>query len=243
MNGAQDLGGAMGFGAVVPEHDEEIFHAAWERHAFAITLAAGFTGQWNIDMARSARESLPPAQYLASSYYEIWFEGLQRLLIARGMIGEQELRAALAGQLPGEALGVRSAEAAARRVAAKDVAAVLAKGGPTERPAEQAARFQIGDAVRTVVIHPAHHTRLPRYVRGKRGRILATHGAHVFPDTNAQGLGEHPCWLYTVQFDAHELWGPDTTASSVCVDCWEPYLQPDTPLDQTRDPMASAVSR
>jgi len=32
--------------------------------------------------------------------------------------------------------------------------------------------------------------------------------------------------LYTVRFDAKELWGPDTTAGSVCVDCWEPYLEP-----------------
>jgi hypothetical protein len=123
------------------------------------------------------------------------------------------------------------------------VPAVLAKGGPTERPAVQAARFQVGDPVRTVVIHPAHHTRLPRYVRGKRGRILATHGAHVFPDTNAQGLGEHPCWLYTVQFDAHELWGPDTTAASICVDCWEPYLQPDMAQEKIADAQSDEAGR
>lgn len=74
-------------------------------------------------------------------------------------------------------------------------------------------------------MNPATHTRLPRYCRGKRGTIISVRGAHVFPDTNALAQGEHPQWLYTVQFEAAELWGPDTTASSVCVDCWEPYLE------------------
>ena len=41
MNGAQDLGGMMGFGPVQPEAHEPVFHADWERRAFAITLASG----------------------------------------------------------------------------------------------------------------------------------------------------------------------------------------------------------
>jgi nitrile hydratase len=215
MNGAQDMGGAMGFGPVRPEADEPVFHAEWERRAFAITVAAGFTGQWNIDMVRSARESLPPAQYLASSYYEIWFEGLKRLLVDRGMVSGDELR-------DGRALG--PSKPGVRALSAADAPAALARGGPSERPAVAPARFAVGDAVRTFEMNPSHHTRLPRYARGKRGTVVALHGAHVFPDTNARGLGEHPQWLYTVRFDAREIWGPDTTASSVCVDCWEPYL-------------------
>jgi len=217
MNGAQDMGGAMGFGPVEPEAHEPVFHAPWERRAFALTVATGFTGQWNIDMARSARESIPPAQYLASSYYEIWFEGLRRLLVDRGLVSPEELESGRA-QGPGKA-GVRPLVAA-------DVWSMLSRGGPSQRPAPSAARFSVGDAVRAAVIHPLHHTRLPRYVRGKRGTVVSLHGAHVFPDTNARGLGENPQWLYTVRFDAHELWGPDTTASSVCADCWESYLEP-----------------
>lgn len=220
MNGAQDLGGAMGFGPVELEANEPVFHSEWERRAFAITLASGFLGQWNIDKARSARESLPPATYLASSYYEIWFEGLCKLLLDKGFVDARELQSGEAG-----AVNAAQRELAARRVPAAAVAEVLARGGPTEREISQPQGFFVGDRVRTKVMHPAHHTRLPRYVRGKEGRIVAVRGAHVFPDTNAQGLGEQPCWLYTVQFDAQELWGPDTTASSICVDCWEPYLE------------------
>ena len=216
MNGAQDLGGMMGFGPVVPEANEPVFHAQWERRAFALTMAAGFTGQWNIDMSRSVRESLSPAQYLSSSYYEIWFEGLKRLLVDRALLSADELAAA-------RPLG--PARPQVRVLAADKVAEALARGGPSERAAPAPARFAQGDAVRTLEMNPVHHTRLPRYVRGKSGRIVALHGAHVFPDTNAHGLGEQPQWLYTVRFEARELWGADTTAASVFVNCWEPYLE------------------
>ena len=70
MNGIHDMGGMHGFGPVQAEPGEPLFHAPWERRALGLTLAMGATGQWNIDISRSARESLPPAIYLASSYYE-----------------------------------------------------------------------------------------------------------------------------------------------------------------------------
>lgn len=217
MNGAQDLGGMMGFGPIRPDPDEAIFHDAWERRVFAMTLATGFTAQWNIDMARSARESLPPPQYLASTYYQIWFEGLQRLLVARGMASADEIAQgrSLQAPLPG-----------ITAVGPERVAAVLARGGPTEREAPAPARFAVGDRVLTRNLNPTGHVRLPRYVRGRVGTVVALHGAHVFPDTNARGEGEHPEWLYTVAFSGHELWGTQTTADSVRVDCWEPYLDP-----------------
>ena len=52
------------------------------------------------------------------------------------------------------------------------------------------------------------------------------HGAHVFADTHAQGLGEQAQWLYTVVFDGQELWGAEASAGlRVSVDAWEPYLE------------------
>lgn len=220
MNGPQDLGGAMGFGPVLPEADEPIFHEPWERRAFALTLAAGFLGRWNIDMARSFRESLPPARYLASSYYEIWTLALERLLVARGLVSEEELAAGR--PISPASSGLRVPDAAASRK-------ILATGGPTEREPAAAARFAPGDAVITRNMHPVAHTRLPRYARGKHGVIVSCHGAHVFPDTNARAEGEHPQWLYTVAFEGSELWGQDTTADSVRLDLWESYLLPVDP--------------
>ena len=69
MNGAHDLCGMHGFGPVEIERDEPVFHQEWERRAFAITLASGFLGKWNIDQGRFAREQMPPAEYLTTTYY------------------------------------------------------------------------------------------------------------------------------------------------------------------------------
>ena len=103
---------------------------------------------------------------------------------------------------------------------------MLAKGSPTERPATVPARFRVGDPVRAKVMHPAGHTRLPRYVRGRLGRIERVHGAHVFPDASAAGAGEDPRWLYSVAFEAREIWGEQARAGDeIVVDLFEPYLE------------------
>ena len=215
-----DLGGQGGHGRVVPEPEGELFHAAWEPRVLALTLAMGASGAWNIDASRAARETLP--DYARLGYYEIWMAALQRLLAERGLVTAAELVA-------GRAL--QPAPPLPRRLAAADVAAALARGSATERPASQPARFALGDAVRTRADVATHHTRLPRYASGKRGVIERLHGMHVFADAQAQGLGEQPQWLYTVAFDGAELWGsePDNDARRglrVSVDAWEPYLEP-----------------
>ena len=218
MNGGQDLGGMMGFGPVEPEADEPVFHADWERRALAVTLAMGAAGVWNIDKARHARESLHPARYLASSYYQIWIAGLIRLLKASRLVTPQELATGR---------GLQPSSPVPRVLAAADVDRVLGKGARTLREAEAPARFRQGQAVRARNMHPNGHTRLPRYLRGREGEITRVHGAHVFPDSHAHDLGEDPQWLYTVRFSARELWGGDRNAGdTVHADLWEPYLEP-----------------
>ncbi|MEP1931195.1 MAG: nitrile hydratase subunit beta [Roseibium sp.] len=216
MNGAQDLGGQMGFGPIELEDNEPNFHAKWEERAFALTLAMGATGSWNIDTSRHARESLPPADYLSSSYYKIWTMGLERLCLDNGLITESELSS-------GNAL--EPAKPVKQVLTAENVSAVLAKGGPADRPEEQPARFKVGDKIRTKRMHPEGHTRLPRYARDTVGVIDAIHGVHVFPDTSAHGKGENPTWLYSVAFKGTDVWGPDSDPSvSLRIDLWEPYL-------------------
>lgn len=218
MNGAADMGGMMGFGPVKPEPEHIRFHAEWERRVLAMTLAMGATGQWNIDQSRSARESLPPPQYLAKSYYEIWLAGLEKLMTERGLVSADEIEAGRVLAPPKQLARILKAEA---------VPAVLAKGGPTEREATQPARFKLGDRVRAKNMHPAGHTRLPRYVRGHVGVVELLHGVHVFPDASAQGQGEQPQWLYTVRFNGRELWGEGADPTvSVSVDAWDSYLEP-----------------
>jgi nitrile hydratase len=219
MNGAQDMGGAHGFGAVRSEGlDEPVFHDEWERRVFALTIAMGATGAWNLDESRFARESLAPPDYLSKTYYEIWLAGLERLMTQRGLVAEDEVKA---GRPLGPGAPVR------RTLAAGDVAAAMRRGGPTDREPAGAARFEPGDRVRARNIHPPTHTRLPRYARGHVGTVVAVHGCHVFPDAHAHGAGEDPRWLYTVRFDARELWGADADpAVAVSVDAFEPYLEP-----------------
>jgi nitrile hydratase subunit beta len=218
MNGVHDMGGLQGFGPVAPEAHEPLFHAAWERRALGLTLAMGATGQWNIDQSRAMRESLPPAQYLGSSYYQIWLAALERLMLQRGLVDAAELAAGHAQQPPRPVARVLRADA---------VDAALARGTPASRPAANAARFAVGDRVRARNLNPATHTRLPRYVRGHVGTVVGVHGAHVFPDAHATTGDEVPQWLYTVEFTAAELWGPQgDPRGAVSVDAWDAYLDP-----------------
>ena len=173
----------------------------------ALVVAMGPTGMSNIDMNRSVRETLP--NYRDLSYYEIWLAALEKLAARTGVLSD-------------------SPPAPKRVLHADDVLAAITKGFPASRPATRPARFALGDRVRTVAVQPQHHTRLPAYARGKTGVITHLHGTHVFPDTNAQGLGESPQWLYTVAFDAQEIWGETARAqrSVISVDAFEPYLEP-----------------
>lgn len=211
-----DLGGLADDRPVVPEPNEPPFHADWEARALALTLAMGATGSWNIDMSRSARETLPG--YARLDYYRIWLAALEKLLAERGLAAADEIAAARA---------LHPAPGVPRVLQADNVAAVLAAGSPTERAAATAPRFAVGQRVRTRADAPDHHTRLPGYARGRVGRIAQQRGVHVFADSHAQGLGENPCWLYAVAFDAEDLFGPAADpGDTVSIDAWEPYLEP-----------------
>ena len=200
MNGGQDLGGVHGLGPIDPEIDEPVFHAEWEKRALALTLAMGFYGQWNIDQGRHARESMHPAKYMTSSYYQMLLDrrpdqtdaGHQIVVPGEVHLGRQEVTPRDLHRDP---------------VGADEVAAILARGGPASRDLDTKPKFKTGSRVRAIRMNPAGHTRLPRYLRGCEGEIVAYHKGHVFPDTNAHGKGENPQHLYTVRFAARELSG------------------------------------
>ena len=215
-NSIHDMGGMHGFGPVEPEVNEPVFHADWEARVYALQRAMGATGLWTIDGGRASLENLPPLSYLAASYYKRWFLGLERRVVAHGLVGEDEITAGRALQ-PGIRLN---------RKLTLDDAKVLSYPH-YNRSAPGPARFKAGDAVRTRNIPPATHTRLPRYARGKLGAVEAVRGCHVFPDTAAIGAGENPQWLYTVVFTGRELWGEEADPGiKVSIDAFEPYLSP-----------------
>lgn len=214
MNGVHDMGGMHGMGPIAPEAGEPVFHHDWEARVHAINLASPTRG--NIDAGRHRIELLPPADYLRMSYYEKWLARVEQLLLAGGFVTPEELATGRADPATPKSTPVRPAHT---------VTAALTGPYSYVREAGPAA-FAVGDLVRARNLHPTGHTRLPRYVRGRTGVVERRHGAHVFPDSHAHGRGEDPHHLYTVRFEARELWGPDAPArDSIRLDLWEPYLE------------------
>ena len=218
MSRPHDMGGRFGDGPVTPTPEGFApYDAPWHRKALGLTVAAGGLGAWNIDAARHAREVLPG--YARLSYYEKWIAALADLLVARGLVTPAELAQGDAGAAPRHDRALR----------AENVPALLARGSPYTRPGPAPA-FRPGDRVRTrAIADNAHagggHIRLPQYAAGKTGRVIRSHGPHVFPDKNAHGLGEAPEPLYTVAFTAADLWAkPEHPGDEVTLDLWESYL-------------------
>src|SRR6201996_5436580 len=162
MNGVHDMGGMDGFGKVEPEPNEPMFHANWEGRVLAMVRAMGAAGAFNIDTSRFYREALPPHVYLSSSYYKKWFLGLEEMLIDKGYVARTEIA-------DGHAQG--PAKALARgRFTPGDIERIMTRG-KFERAPQAPAKFKPGDRVRAKNMHPATHTRLPRYVRGHVGVV------------------------------------------------------------------------
>jgi nitrile hydratase len=176
---------------------------------------------FNIDAFRHGIERMEPADYLRAPYYERWLATIELNLIEGGFLTGEELdaRMRLLRERPADTLPRGVAVAAERKARQQSSDAPL-----------RVSRFAVGDTVVARNVHPPGHTRLPRYARGKRGVIQRLHGAQIFPDTNAHGLGENPQPLYGVQFEARELWGEAAESrQTVSLDLWESYLEPAAP--------------
>ena len=219
MNGVHDMGGLQDMGPVQREQNEPVFHAPWEGRVYAMMrVLRSQRGLWNLDASRSGIESLPPIDYLRMSYYERWLAWIRKTLVASGNVTAAELESGQAA--PG------STRRATPLITADAAAAFAELRGSAKRDVPAVARFTAGDIVCARNVHPSHHTRLPRYVRGKRGEVMVDRGVFVFPDTNAHQRGEQPQHLYSVRFRARELWGDEASPrDAVFVDLWDSYLE------------------
>ena len=95
MSRINDVGGMEGFPPIVPDVDEEPFHADWEAHVFAMNRALIGAGVYNLDEFRDAIERMPAEEYLRSSYYEKWFHAIRTLCVEKGVVTGEELERAL----------------------------------------------------------------------------------------------------------------------------------------------------
>jgi nitrile hydratase beta subunit len=217
MNSVHDMGGMQGFGPIRPEKTEPVFHARWEGRMQAIWSALGTWRKWNGDFGRQTREFLPPAEYLANKYFQLRYAQVVELLTGSGMVTRAEIESGRPS---------KGTQKSVPPLTAGKVAAWFANGNPKRRDVAVAPTFTSGQRVRARNINPPTHTRLPRYARGKLGIIERDHGVFVFPDSNAQGLGEKPQHVYSVRFAARELWGEQASPKdTVIVAMWDGYLE------------------
>jgi nitrile hydratase subunit beta len=216
MDGVHDMGGMHGMGPVELEENEPTFHGEWEKRMFAMNNAVSALGVRNIDESRHARERMNPGKYLSSGYYEIWLDGLVRILSEKGLISEEELNGSVA---------LTPVTTPKPALTAEAVDVMMGKGATYTRETGKSARFKVGDKVRGTNIHPSGHTRLPRYARGHTGEIVADYGLHVFADSSAHG-SDDPQHLYSVKFTSRELWGEDGHDNDcIYVDLWDDHLE------------------
>ena len=221
MDGIHDLGGKEGFGSVVREADEPVFHERWEARVCGMTLLGGGGSARNVDHFRHSIERIDPIAYLTHGYYGRWLGGLEIRIVEAGILDTAQItrRAMELGATGGDLV-------AARPSPEPDRIDYRAQEEGNRRSISAAPRFEVGDRVRTRVCGVHGHTRLPAYARSRVGTVVTWHEGWVFPDSNAHGHGENPQHLYSVAFEGAELWGAESERGVVVhLDLFEPYLE------------------
>lgn len=234
---ASDIGGRTEyFGPVVRESDEPVFHDPWEARVFGISFFLLPLLGRNTDIFRFAMERLPREVYL-SSYYGRWLGAFEDLLVQAGYLVPEEVDARITGRPTPTG---RRRTSRARLVATSRVMRTLLHptlppwlAGQliprllgTARPTVRRRRFAVGARVRVRETRAVPYTRQPGYVSGKPGVIVAHLGSTLFPDAHTVGRHALPQHLYTVAFQAADLWGAAAEpGTEVRVDLYESYVE------------------
>jgi nitrile hydratase len=204
MDGIHDLGGKEGYGPVLVELDEPVFHHDWERRAWGVSMGTFVLRLWNGGRFRHAIERMDPVHYLTSRYYEHWATAVATGLVELGTVSLDDLEARAGGRVP---LSV----------------AVVAVDG--EQPPASSREFAVGDRVRVRSWHPRGHTRCPQYVRGKVGTVVRLDPPAPLPDLEAHTDERRREPICCVRFEAADLWGASRPDDAVHVDLWSSYLE------------------
>ncbi len=201
MNGVHDVGGMQDMGPIHIETNEPVFHARWEGRVYALNRALGAWRKWNLDNSRWTQEMLPPAEYFTMSYYERWYHRMLKQLVESKLLTRAEIETGK------PAKGSSKLTPALR---AEEVTATFTK-----------ARFEGRSRAGAPPRFTAGHA------RGHVGTIEADQGVFALPDTNAAFQGENPQHVYSVRFEARELWGEQARPQDVVyIDMWDSYLDP-----------------
>jgi nitrile hydratase len=213
MNSVHDMGGMHGMGPIEYDKNEPVFHEPWEGRAWALVRTMGRWGRPRTRNFRYELELIPAADYLRMSYYERFMSLMIDRLLRANLITRTELER---GRRDPGSLNPTAPPPQ------------LPRGGFPRVETPLKPRFKVGQHVRARNINPLGHTRLPRYARGRRGTITRDHGPFAFQDTDVNGdpLTATPQHVYTVRFNARELWGEQARPrDSVCLDLWDDHLE------------------
>ncbi len=219
MDGVHDMGGMHGFGPIRPTPQEPPFHQPWEGRVHGMVIAASVAGV-GLPYGRPYQERLDAAIYLTVPYYQRWLLSLEQRLTAIGAVTRDEVDAYEAR------IALHRREPATSNPELAERCQAVLRPFEVVDPSEPVHRFAVGDRVRARRDHPAGHTRLPRYVRGVTGSVLALRPPQLVLDAVAQGEDVvEP--QYSVIFRPTDLWGDDTEPGrgSVVVDLWERHLE------------------
>lgn len=218
------MGGVQGYGPVPYRRNETVqVTERWEALSGAALFALLRSGLTNIDAHRHRIERLDPTRYLPISYWGRWLAAIESAVVDQGVTDVTEIEREIRrlGHDPAESLPPPRMHPVGQLESRENDPTFI-------RHVDRPPRFAVGDAVRTQAYAPhAGHHRLPRYIRGRTGRVERAYPAFTLPDTVAHGQGENPTYVYAVAFDATELWGPDADPNQRClIDLFETYLQP-----------------
>ena len=206
MDGIHDLGGREGFGPVEAEAGEPVFHFDWERRVWGLTMGTFVAGLSNGGQFRHSIERMDPVHYLTSRYYEHWMTGVATRAVETGVVDHGELEERAGGRFP--------------------LSRPPLTDGSDAAPSVDDERHAVGDQVRVRMIATRGHTRCPAYVRGRRGTVVRVDPAASVPDVEAHSDDRRIETIYSVRFEASELWGQASSSKDVvCVDLWHSYLE------------------
>lgn len=201
MDGVHDLGGKQGFGRVRFTVNAQPFHSKWEVRANALYGLAVRQGVFNMDEYRHAIERMDPRHYLTASYYERSLTSLASLLVEKGIVTREELERRAGGSFP-----------------------LASPSAPGRANVATRRRFAPGDRVRVRNDFVPGHVRMPGYIRGKAGMVVAESPRYPFPDAHAHGIQADDEPTYDVRFRAEDLWPGNADPAFIHVAVFESYL-------------------
>lgn len=217
MDGIHDMGGEDGWGTVVIDPDEQVFAEEWEGRAFAMGAMSGGLSGTNLDAFRHALERLHPLDYLSDGYYGRWLACAELLLVDSGVLP--------AGAVDARAQNLLGNDVPEPTETHGEKPDYERHGGGSLRSIDDPPAFAVGDRVLAKDLHRRGHHRMPAYVRGHVGTIVALRPAAVLPDSTAHFVGEDAQHVYTVEFESADLWGDEADTFTLHIDLFETYME------------------